>query len=96
MQCVDQLTVESACHLDSHTCWKEEKIEISKVSFLVPWNLVVLHHLGENGIGSSILMRKDTHLGYQDVKVLFENRNIECIQSRNLDRKNCSSRRIDC
>lgn len=50
LQCVDQLAVESTCHLYPHTGWEEEEIEISKVSFLVPWHLVLCHHLGENGI----------------------------------------------
>lgn len=61
LQCVDELRVEAAGHLNSHASWEEKKIEDSQVWLLVPWDLVFVHNASQDWVRSPVFESEDAH-----------------------------------
>lgn len=60
---VDELRVETRCHLNAHTAAEEQEVEDAQVGLLVPWHLVLLDEAGDDGVGSSA--STGSHVGQQ-------------------------------
>lgn len=49
---VDELRVETRCHLDTHTAQEKPQVHVPKIGLLVPWHLVLRNQAGDDGVGS--------------------------------------------
>ena len=61
LQRADQLRIESGGHLHAHAAAEEPDVHDAQIRFLPPSHLVLLHHAGDDGVGSTILSFDETH-----------------------------------
>lgn len=50
LKSIDHLGIEARRELNSHTCWKEDQVEISQVWLPIPPYFVLIRNDGHNGL----------------------------------------------
>jgi hypothetical protein len=63
LKSANKLRVEAGSDLNTHAAAEEPDVHDPQVWFLPPSHLVLLHHAGDDGVGSTILSCDETHVG---------------------------------
>jgi hypothetical protein len=59
----DELRIEAGSDLDAHAAAEEPYVHEPQIRLFPPPYLVLLHHAGDDGVGSTILSCDETHVG---------------------------------